>query len=194
MIDHLFSFPFPISVNESLCYGMFNGQRRTYSSAKHKAYKNDCKHWVLRNREYVLMLRENAQRWVKEGHFVSVSMKVLIPKDEYYTKTKTAKDPVKRFDVTNRIKQCHDALSEILDIDDRYFRPTKEEIFTCDLKTKHLILQLSRSEKPSHISMNQSHQEISEALQSRNILEQGFPSVNFRFAFKDINQASLELT
>lgn len=136
------------------------------------------------------MLRENAQRWVKEGHFVSVSMKVLIPKDEYYTKTKTAKDPVKRFDVTNRIKQCHDALSEILDIDDRYFRPTKEEIFTCDLKTKHLVIHLSQSDAPKHISQKQSQSQIMDELLSQDISGKVFPSVNLRFDFKDTKETS----
>jgi hypothetical protein len=135
------------------------------------------------------MLKENIQRWVKEGSFVAVSMKVLIPKDEYYTKTKTAKDPVKRFDVTNRIKQCHDALSEILDIDDRYFRPTKEEIFTCDLKQKQLVLHLSKSEGPRHVLQNDSHKSITENLLSPDSLGKDLNTVILKLDFKSTSQA-----
>lgn len=194
MTEHLFSFPFPISVNESLSYGMFNGQRRTYSSPKHKAYKNECKLWVMSNLKFVDMLRENAQRWRQDGFHVAVSMKVLIPKDEYYTKTKEAKDPVKRFDVTNRIKQCHDALSEILDIDDRYFRPTKEEIFTCDLKTKHLVIHLSQSDAPKHLLQSMNHKDLTGHLLSLGISEKGLASVICKFDFKSINPVRSDAT
>lgn len=112
----IFAFPFPISVNESL---MPIGGRlvkttkaRTYAK-KAVAYADTM--------PAMPRFRLQIANWIDEQKTLRVDTFFIWPKDSIFTKGKTAKSWVKKIDAHNRIKQLHDALSEVLQVDDMYF-------------------------------------------------------------------------
>lgn len=151
-MSFLFNFPFPVSTNNALAHGYFGGSIRTYPTKEYKEFQLNVNRWAEKNIKFVVQIRNECQKWLDDGGFISVTLLIELPPEDYYTKTKGAKHRVKCFDVTNRIKQCHDSLSKLIGIDDRYFRPTKEDIILCEGMARGAILILSKSDAPLRLN------------------------------------------
>lgn len=65
---------------------------------------------------------------IKDGFLLQAHYLFCFPKDRLFTK----KNEIKRLDSTNRLKSAEDAVSKILNIDDKYFiKNTTERAISC---------------------------------------------------------------
>lgn len=113
------NIPFPISVNESL----MPQSGRLIKSHKARAYLKDMQFWAISNKKFIDKSKEIIKTWFSEKKVLRVDTFLAWPKIDLLVDegNKKATNYVQQKDGTNRIKQLHDALAEILEIDDRYF-------------------------------------------------------------------------
>lgn len=115
----LLNFPYPPSVNQ-----LYAGKSRRYKSKIAKKYSKDVDEWILHNIPAIIKVKAEVAHW----DWIEVGMQVCVPRGTLFTK----KDTVKEWDVANRLKAAHDALSLVLDIDDRYFHVGKTKPYIDD--------------------------------------------------------------
>lgn len=113
------NIPFPISVNESLmpCKG------RLIKTPKAREFKDAMLIWAKSNQEFITEVKEIIKSWYKEKKVLRLDTFLAWPKIDLLVdeQNERAKHYAQQKDGTNRLKQLHDSLAEILEIDDRYF-------------------------------------------------------------------------
>lgn len=111
--------PFPITVNESLA----SVKGRLIKTKKAREYLHSMEIWTKKNQWFIDQCKVIIKKWMISKTPLRVDTFLAWPESEVLvdTKNKTAIHWAQQKDGTNRIKQLHDALSEILEIDDRYF-------------------------------------------------------------------------
>lgn len=106
-------FPYPPSANE--LYATIN--RRRVPSKKLRDFKKEAARWALRNRHELRKLSTHCLGIIEQGNWVKVDIHLCLPAKKIYTLA----GAVRIYDASNRIKATHDALSDALGIDDKYF-------------------------------------------------------------------------
>lgn len=111
--------PFPISVNESLT----SVRGRLIKTTVARNYLKEMHVWAMQNKRQVDLAREFVKHCFDNKIVLRVDSFLAWPKKEVLVSQENYKafHFAQSRDATNRIKQLHDAISEILDIDDRYF-------------------------------------------------------------------------
>ena len=114
----IFTFPFPTSVNESLC--AIGG--RLVKTSKARAFLTKAINRAAVDpifREY----KKYIKQWIDDKNTLRVDCYYIWPKSRLFTDpdNKKAKHFVRQIDASNRTKQLHDALAQIFDVDDMYF-------------------------------------------------------------------------
>lgn len=111
--------PIPPSVNAA--YGTDFRTRRRFKTKDYTTFEGAIKHWCLINPRQLGLARDLTIR-IQKGHALQVDLYFSFPKEKILTKpTKQKPSHPKRNDTSNRIKIAHDALAEVLGIDDCYF-------------------------------------------------------------------------
>ncbi len=132
----LLGIPLPPSANEQLMTARPNGKRftRMIKTLKARAFDDDLRLWMLKNKSEIFEIREKAKAMISDDSktFLRVDCYFAFQNDRLFSKTKKAKDFVKRLDANNRLKSSLDALSHILNIDDRYFWTGLCEKVSCE--------------------------------------------------------------
>lgn len=114
----ILTLPLPCSVNESLA--PIGG--RLVKTTKARTFLRDALTISKLNPE-LRGHQELLTRWIHERNVLRVDCVFAWPYSRLFTNesNKSAKHFVRQIDAHNRIKQMHDALSEIFQIDDQYF-------------------------------------------------------------------------
>lgn len=111
-------FPMPPSVNESLTVA--NG--RMIKSGKARTYLQNALNHKLANQEFYKGAKEIINKWLSVKQTgLRVNAYFSYPKSEIVTKAKDAQNSFRINDVHNRIKQLHDAVASLLEINDCNF-------------------------------------------------------------------------
>ena len=113
----LTELPYPPSVNDSLA--VFRG--RMIKTAKARAYKEQCHIFTAKNITALNQATTQIKSWLDQGLGIKVDCYFSLPEEKILTAGKKAIHRFKKSDVSNRVKLCHDALSDMLRIDDLYF-------------------------------------------------------------------------
>ena len=106
-------FPFPPSVNQ--IYATIG--RRRVATRELKQFKNEVNLWALKYRKELRELRTSLCEEIKQGKWIKIDLHLCLP----FKKIWNLKGGVKIYDAANRVKASHDALSEVLGLDDKYF-------------------------------------------------------------------------
>lgn len=143
------NIPFPISVNESLmpCKG------RLIKTPKAREFKDAMLIWAKSNQVFIAQAQTIIKAWFKQKKVLRLDTFLAWPKEELMVKEENelAKHYAQQKDGTNRIKQLHDSLSDILEIDDRYFFFTDCCKVISDKGQKECMVTI-RPEKLLHMS------------------------------------------
>lgn len=144
----LSGIPLPPSANEQLMTARPNGKRftRMIKTLKARAFDDDLRLWMLKNKDQIFQIRQHAKAMVSDETktYLRVDCYFAFQNDRLFSKTKRAKDFVKRLDANNRLKSSLDALSHILNIDDRYFWTGLCEKVSCDsAQDEQIIMKVS---------------------------------------------------
>lgn len=132
-------FPLAISVNKA--YPTIGGRR--VRSGDYKKFLVYAARWKGLHMGQLLDIEEQLRSWMREGYQLRVDSWFCFLHERLYTK----KNEVKALDSHNFTKSLHDALAELLNIDDRHFfaglaekvsTSTKEEECTILRITPHL--------------------------------------------------------
>lgn len=110
-------FPYPLSVNKSLA----SVKGRLIKTSDARDYQRECQAFANKNIKDLIAANMMINSWIKKRLGVKVDCYFSLPEESVITKSKASKHWLKKNDVSNRIKLCHDALSEMLRIDDLYF-------------------------------------------------------------------------
>lgn len=111
-IAHINRFPLPPSVNE--LYATVG--RRRVKSIPYKRFEDQLRIWMMTNHDQ-LQLAWSLSMNTGPNNFLHVDCRFHMMRGNILCKDRTPK----RNDTSNRIKALHDALSQILGIDDSYF-------------------------------------------------------------------------
>ena len=105
--------PLPPSVNH--CYAGFHGRR--FRSKALKSFLRSAEAWKLTHMGQVLFAERLMRGWLAKGFQIRVDCWFCFEHSRIYT----MKGEVKALDAHNYIKPLHDALAEMLRIDDKHF-------------------------------------------------------------------------
>jgi Holliday junction resolvase RusA-like endonuclease len=111
---YLKEMPLPPSVNH--IYATSWTSKRRFKSQSYLQYERAVIHWKHMNAEALATARELTSK-LTEGEAFKIDCIFYFQKSDLISKKKT----IKKNDTSNRLKACHDVLSEILDVDDRLF-------------------------------------------------------------------------
>lgn len=109
--------PMPPTANRQLIIA----HGRLIKSNQARSFDKEISRWIVNNKNEVLSAKTFAERLIASGVYLRVDVEFFFPVNYIFSKTKRAKSVVKRIDVNNRLKSILDAVSIILDIDDRFF-------------------------------------------------------------------------
>lgn len=139
---------FPMSPSENNMYPtVFSRHKKRFirvPSADLRQFKKDAELWRLQNLGLVNQTRPILKRTLatSEDALIRVDAYLCFPRDQVYT----LKHKRKKMDASNRLKALHDALAEILQIDDRYFSTgISEPVAMTQLETPCIQVNLSLS-------------------------------------------------
>lgn len=110
-------FPFPPTVNQTVRMAPTRSGMRLCRSKKADDYRITCARYYKKNEEYFKTVSEQLKAFIAEGFVLRVSAHFVFKHNEVYSK----KGDIKKCDSSNRLKSFHDKLSEMLEIDDKYF-------------------------------------------------------------------------
>lgn len=134
-------FPFPPSVNK--IYRHFKhpktGKIVRVASPDLEDFKKRCGKYSLANRKKL----QQAHDRLRDETFIKVEAFVLVREGTVFKKD----GGLKKIDVSNRGKALFDALSDMLEIDDRHFNPVSiQYVFIPEGHPERVAVQLSRSD------------------------------------------------
>jgi len=92
---------------------MYPGKIKRYASPELKQFKMAVEIWMLRNRKIV----QKAREYFEDKEWIEISCYLCVPNKTIWT----LKGGVKTWDASNRIKAIHDAVSKLIDKDDKHF-------------------------------------------------------------------------
>lgn len=100
---------------------------RLIPSSELTAYKKQCDAWAKENFLICGKARQVCNDWRIKGYVIRLDLFFFFHGTRIYTQNME----IRRFDITNRIKATEDAVSEILQIDDKeFFKVTGEKCET----------------------------------------------------------------
>lgn len=130
------SIPMPPTANHRLIPA--NG--RLIKSNEARLYDKAVQVWMIRQKSALFEYRRKAKELIDHGYCLEVNFQFIWPKEKLITKDGMPK----RIDTSNRLKDAEDAVSDILEIDDKFFIkktlekipwPNSYEIFNATIKT-----------------------------------------------------------
>lgn len=133
----LYGFPIPPTVNK--CYPS-NKQGRRFKSKDLSQFCNVADIWSLRQKKALKDIYQHFNKLIHNNYWIEVNMYIHVNYNKIYTK----KGKLKKIDASNRIKPAHDKLSELIDIDDKYFSVGKSEFILSDKEQIVFILKSSK--------------------------------------------------
>lgn len=110
---HLRGLPLPPSVNE---LHRSVGRGRVIKSEKYRAYEHKCTVWMLQNNYQLLPARAMA-RECGPAKFLKIDCMFFMLREQIVSLAQLPKPN----DTSNRLKAAHDAIAQMLHIDDKYF-------------------------------------------------------------------------
>lgn len=109
----LHEMPMPPTGNHRLM--PVNG--RLIKTKECRLFDQACQVWMIRQRSALYDYRRTAKEWIDTGFLIRVEFRFFFPK----TKILNKDGHPKKIDATNRLKDSEDAVSEVIDIDDKFF-------------------------------------------------------------------------
>ncbi len=142
----LVNFPLPPSVNEYLMpiaagfgrtkTGKKYQKARFVKTEPHRVYMQKCLEWRLLHNTGFLQIRAEMQEKVRAAR--AAKEKIAFRVDTYFafddSRLWTVNNLPEQLDADNRLKPCRDALSKLLEIDDKYFFSGFFEKISADAK------------------------------------------------------------
>lgn len=114
--------PIPPTANRQLMPVKRGRYARLIKTNDARSFDSQIETWMLKASDDIHTMRTVCKSWVKAGFTLRVDLTFHFAENKLYTKgTKKKPKDVKRMDVNNRIKSVIDAVSKILEIDDKYF-------------------------------------------------------------------------
>ncbi|MBY0413715.1 MAG: RusA family crossover junction endodeoxyribonuclease [Bdellovibrionales bacterium] len=110
---NLTDLPMPPSANKRLT--PIKG--RLFKSQIVREFDHKVQVWILKKGYKIHVAREKAKGWIEKGYLLKIELVFFWPKENLISKDGTPK----RIDSSNRLKEAEDAVSEILEVDDKYF-------------------------------------------------------------------------
>lgn len=101
-----------------------------------KSFEYSADIWYLKNRNLIEKTSNFFNKVIHNNSWIEVQMYVYIETSKLFTK----KDKLKKIDVSNRIKATHDKLSDILNIDDKYFSVGKSQFIASHKNSIDIVL------------------------------------------------------
>ena len=105
--------PMPHSVNKAFLFS----KGRFIKSKEARAFDDAVYVWSLANRKKVESARATVGRWVTEGYLLTLDVDFFFHRSRLFSK----KGSVKMIDLNNRLKPLVDAVSRLVEVDDRFF-------------------------------------------------------------------------
>lgn len=140
-------FPFPPSVNSMYPVGKHG---KKYSSEELRNFKAFVDLYAAQNRQAVQNCSEELKFEIAaQRQWIQVSTYVVRPASKIWN---THDRKMKESDVANRIKATHDALANIIGIDDRYFSVGPTEFIFQTKNTQEYCILLLKPVKIKSIS------------------------------------------
>lgn len=152
---------FPMSPSENQMYPTIRDRRtgglRRIASRELNAFKRQTESWRMQNLKMVKEAQLALSTEIRQNQMSMIRV------DSYlgfqHSKLFTKQGMRKRMDASNRIKGLHDAISNILCIDDRFFYPGRTEPVIVDRSEDEcalIVMQISQLRE-----MNQANQTLS---------------------------------
>lgn len=126
--------PLPPTSNNQYSAIKRAGSVRFIPSSSLVKFKKDMDLWRMSTRNF-LDGKYKIQSWIKSDHLLEVKAFYF-----FHFKTLFTKDNrVKKFDVSNRIKSCHDTIAQFLDVDDKFFFKISAEKSLCGNNFREMV-------------------------------------------------------
>lgn len=109
----LHEMPMPPTGNHRLM--PVNG--RLIKTKECRAFDQACQVWMIRQRSALYEFRRTAKNWIDNGLLIRVEFRFFFPKTKLITKD----GHPKKLDDSNRLKDSEDAVSDVIDVDDKFF-------------------------------------------------------------------------
>lgn len=134
-------FPLPPSVNS--CYPTIGGRR--VRSGDLKKFLVWAARWKALHMRQMLDCEDQLRAWMREGYQIRVDSWFCFEYSRVYTK----KYEIKALDAHNFTKPLHDALAELLNIDDRHFFSGLAEKVTTTTQEQQCTIVTFQKMKPT---------------------------------------------
>ena len=108
----LLNLPFPPQANHRL----IPSRGRLIKSPESRHYDKSVDVWMIRQRSGLFEIRRKAKEWIDVGFMLQIELFFYWPKEKLISKNGMPK----KTDLDNRIKPMIDAISDIIDLDDKY--------------------------------------------------------------------------
>lgn len=144
----LFNMPLPPSINQSMA--IYNG--RMLSSASKRSFFKDMRIYSLKNKKSLTRAVEPLYEAMAQDKTLClrVDCYFALPHQKLFTQ----KNEVKVFDANNRLKSALDGLSQILEIDDKYFASGVAEKITTTRLNPFFIAHIKLMKIRSDLEIN----------------------------------------
>lgn len=132
---HVFDdFPIPPTTNH--LYATFRGRR--VPSKEYAQFKRATKVWAKDRDVQLKVARDFCYSYITKGYWIQFSLFICLKHERIWTKDGS----VKSLDGSNRIKATHDLMSDLLQIDDRFFAVgSTEKVLAKDEEKSIIILK-----------------------------------------------------
>lgn len=105
-----------------------------------KEFETKADFWGIRKRKLISEIHKYFTERIFHNCWIEVHMFIHIEKSKLFTKL----GKLKKIDASNRIKATHDALSEIINIDDKHFSVGKSEFILSNKNEIDILLLPSK--------------------------------------------------
>lgn len=133
----LYKFPIPPTVNRQY----MPSRGRLIKSTEARQYDTRVETFVLLNKRKIEAFKEHAYYLLVESPYLSITTIFVFHRSKLLTK----KDKLKKIDVSNRLKSCHDNFAKVIGLDDSHFVNVNAKFAICeDEKDEQVIIELAR--------------------------------------------------
>ena len=127
--------PMPHSVNKNFLFS----KGRFIKSKEARAFDAAVYVWALANKKKIDAARVIVGRWVTEGYLLTLDIDFFFQRSRLFSK----KGSVKMIDLNNRLKPIVDAVSKLVEVDDRFFfQHTIRKVGCADFESESCVVRI----------------------------------------------------
>lgn len=119
-------------------YSSYRG--RLVKSKAGREYSDKIEFYALTNKRKIEAARKQVKELLEQSEYLKIECVFVF----HFKRVISLKGTLKKIDVSNRVKQAHDATARLLDIDDCHFVEPIIKLATCeDIKNEQVIITIT---------------------------------------------------